>query len=78
MPHSSLGISLIEWPTRLSPFPELLPSSNDRLDIDIAIVPLTDERRMTLNAPIGSTWKHRLEHVVEEGMVDDLLIEEET
>lgn len=70
------GISLIEWPIRLFPFTELMPSDEHRLDIDITIVPQSDTRLMTLTAPVGSTWKERIKNVVDEGMLDDLIVDE--
>jgi hypothetical protein len=53
-----------------------MPPPTNRLDIDLSIVPSTDERRITLTTPVGSTWKDRLEHLVEEGMLDDLLLDD--
>lgn len=70
-------ISLVEWPSRLDNTPELLPPSSHRLDVNIVIVPKTDTRLITLTAPVGSTWKQRLKILVEGGMVDDLIDDEE-
>ena len=79
-----LGISLIEWPSRLSQHPQLLPSPMQLLEINIAILPTTtaaavgtsdnDERVMTFKALTGSSWANRLQQLVTQGMVDDLII----
>ena len=68
------GISLVEWPSKLDPFPDLFPPTKHRLDVDISIVPETDERRLTLSIPEGSAWDDRLQTLVEEGLLDDLLV----
>ena len=65
-------ISLIEWPSRLPT--SIKPPILDRLDINLSILPSTDERQMQLTAPVGSTWNERLDVLVDEGLVDDLLI----
>lgn len=70
------GISLVEWPSRLFPHSDLMPPPTNRLDIDLSIVPSTDERRMTLTTLVGSTWKGRLQHLLDEGMLDDLLLDD--
>lgn len=51
-----------------------MPPPTNRLDINLSIVPSADERKITLTAPAGSTWKNRLGNLVEEGMIDDLLL----
>jgi hypothetical protein len=71
-----VGISLIEWPSRLALHPDLMPPRKNRLDIDLSIVPSKDERIMTLTTSIKSTWTERLEHLVEEGIMEDLILEE--
>ena len=70
-------ISLIEWPSRIQTFPELLPPTQNILQIDIRIVPLSEERTMTLTTNNNSSWKDRLQYLIDEEMVDDLLIEED-
>lgn len=70
------GISLVEWPSRLESQPQLLPSNAHRLDVTISIVPQSNTRLMTLMAPLGSTWNERLQNLLDEGMLDDLLCEE--
>lgn len=69
-------ISLVEWPSRLESQPQLLPSNAHRLDVTISIVPQSNTRLMTLMAPLGSTWNERLQNLLDEGMLDDLLCEE--
>jgi hypothetical protein len=66
----------VEWPSRLFPHSDLMPPPTNRLDIDLSIVPSTDERRMTLTTLAGSTWKGRLQHLLDEGMLDDLLLDD--
>jgi len=66
-------ISLIEWSTRLHTQPHLLPSQTHRLDVDIQTVPYCDGRMMTLQATSGSKWKDRLQMLLDEGILDDLL-----
>lgn len=68
------GISLIEWPSRLSQHPQLLPNPRQLLEIDIKIRPASDERVMTFKALTGSSWADRLQTLVTQGMVDDLMI----
>jgi hypothetical protein len=83
------SITLIEWPGRLASFPDLLPPFPcNRLDVDLRIRPRSDERIMTLSGrafcdpndhkqrhqPDESSWGGRLESLVNEGMVDDLLL----
>ena len=68
------GISLIEWPNRLAKFPELLPSSRNRLDVTIFNVPKTNTRQVQLVAQPGSTWTERLQTLVSQGLLDDLII----
>lgn len=68
----------MEWPTRLSTTqPQLLPPNKHRLDVEISILPQSETRVMTLFAPTGSTWSGRLQTVLEEGMLDDLLLEDD-
>ena len=78
-----IGVSLIEWPERLgsTPIPE------DRLDINIKIGSGIDTdaddgdnegeddalRIMTIQAH-GPVWEDRLETILEEGYLDDLLL----
>lgn len=70
--HSNiiLGISLIEWPTRLG---ALTPDV--RLEIYINIDDETGERTLTL-IPHGEIWKERLLFLREEGYLDDLMMED--
>jgi len=75
LPHVfSQCISLIEWPSRLQAFPQIVPPKGNLLEIDIHIRPLLDERTMTLTTLEDSSWKDRLKFLVDEGMVDDLVI----
>jgi len=68
-------ISLIEWPSRLQAFPELLPPEDTLLKIDIRIPdPTSDERVMSLVSSSESSWNIRLKYLIDEGMVDDLLL----
>jgi len=68
-------ISLIEWPSRLKAFPELLPKEEKLLQIDLRILdPVSDERVMSLVSSTESSWTKRLQYLVDEGMVDDLLL----
>jgi hypothetical protein len=67
---------LIEWPSRLSQHPQLLPNPMQLLEIDISIRSASDERVMTLKALTGSSWAGRLQTLVTEGMVDDLMVVE--
>ena len=68
-------ISLIEWPSRLEAFPELLPPEETLLKIDLRIPdPVSDERVMSLVSSAESSWTKRLQYLVDEGMVDDLLL----
>jgi tRNA A37 threonylcarbamoyladenosine biosynthesis protein TsaE len=68
-------ISLIEWPSRLQAFPELLPPEETLLKIDIRIPdPTSDERVMSLVSSSESSWTIRLKYLIDEGMVDDLLL----
>ncbi len=72
-------ISLIEWPSRLQAFPQLLPPDETLLKIDIRIPdPTSDERVMTLacssSSLLESSWTTRLQYLIDEGMVDDLLL----
>lgn len=71
-------ISLIEWPNRLAAFPELLPPPRNRLNIDLRIRPRSEERTMTLStANAESSWTDRLQYLVDEEMVDDLILLED-
>jgi tRNA A37 threonylcarbamoyladenosine biosynthesis protein TsaE len=77
LPHVfSNCISLIEWPSRLQTFPELLPPEQNTLQIDIRIVPSSEERTMKLTTNDNSSWKDRLQYLIDEEMVDDLLIQD--
>ena len=68
-------ISLIEWPSRLEAFPELLPPEETLLKIDLRIPdPVSDERVMSLVSSAKSSWTTRLQYLIDEGMVDDLLL----
>lgn len=68
-------ISLIEWPSRLQAFPELLPPEETMLKIDLRISdPTSDERVMSLISSSESSWTTRLKYLIDEGMVDDLLL----
>jgi tRNA A37 threonylcarbamoyladenosine biosynthesis protein TsaE len=68
-------ISLIEWPSRLQAFPELLPQEDTLLKIDIRIPdPTSDERVMSLVSTNESSWTFRIKNLIEEGMIDDLLL----
>ena len=68
-------ISLIEWPSRLQAFPELLPPHETLLKMDIRIPdPTSDKRVMSLISSTNSSWTTRLKYLVDEGMVDDMLI----
>jgi hypothetical protein len=69
-----IGISLIEWPSRLSQHPQLLPNPQQLLEIYISIRSSSDERVVTLKALGGSSWADRLQQLETEGMVDDLMI----
>ncbi len=69
-------ISLIEWPSRLQEFPQLLPPNETLLKIDIRIPdPTSDERVMSLASSSESSWTTRLQYLIDEGMVDDLLLD---
>lgn len=71
-------ISLIEWPSRLKGFPELLPPEETVLKIDLRIPdPISDERVMTVISSTKSHWTTRLQYLIGEGMVDDLFISAE-
>jgi hypothetical protein len=65
---------LIEWPSRLSQHPQLLPNPIQLLVIDISIRPASDKRVMTLKALNGSSWADRWQTLVTEGMVDDVTV----
>lgn len=68
-------ISLIEWPSRLQSYPQLLPPEETLLRIDIRIPnPTSDERVMVLASSSESSWTTRLTYLIDEGMVDDLLL----
>jgi tRNA A37 threonylcarbamoyladenosine biosynthesis protein TsaE len=70
-------ISLIEWPSRMAGFPEVNPPKKNLLQVDMTIRPSSDERIVTLTASAESSWRERLKYLMDEGMLDDLLIEEE-
>ncbi|KAG7373439.1 Threonylcarbamoyl adenosine biosynthesis protein TsaE [Nitzschia inconspicua] len=76
LPHVfSHSISLIEWPSRLASFDDSIgPPKSNLLEIDIRILPSSDERVLTLTANEASSWKDRLQHLMDEGMVDDLRV----
>ncbi|KAG7340755.1 phospholipid-translocating P-type ATPase, flippase [Nitzschia inconspicua] len=76
LPHVfSRCISLIEWPSRLASFDDSIgPPKSNLLEIYIRILPSSDERVMTLTANEASSWKDRLQHLMDEGMVDDLRV----
>jgi hypothetical protein len=58
---------------RLSQHPQLLPKPQQLLEIYINIRSSNDERVMTLKAVTGSSRADRLQQLVTEGMVDDLI-----
>jgi len=73
----TLGISLIEWPSRLNKKP------SERLEITLTIDSSTDAapeiededskyRRMTL-IPFGTRWVERLQFLQSEGLLEDLM-----
>jgi len=71
-------ISLIEWPSRLQSFPELLPPEETLLKIDIRIPdPTSDDRVMSLVSSLESSWTSRLNYLIDEGMVDDLILSDD-
>jgi tRNA A37 threonylcarbamoyladenosine biosynthesis protein TsaE len=77
LPHVfSHCISLIEWPGILTKFPEVSLSNENLLRVNITICRLSEERIISLTADENSTWKNRLQYLIEEGMVEDLLLEE--
>jgi tRNA A37 threonylcarbamoyladenosine biosynthesis protein TsaE len=76
-------ISLIEWPERMG---ALLPM--DRLDIRITIFNQptessvnestedeSDRPRQMVLQPHGTIWQERVDYLLEEGYVDDLIID---
>jgi tRNA A37 threonylcarbamoyladenosine biosynthesis protein TsaE len=79
LPHVfSRCISLIEWPGILTKFPQVSLSNENLLDVKITISHLSEERIITLTADENSTWRNRLQYLIDEGMVEDLLMEEGT
>lgn len=79
-----LGISLIEWPSRLSP--SLIPKT--RLDINFRINVDNDKHPSTLDGdvyrsrilvvqPHGELWINRLKVLQQEGYLDDLILTSE-
>jgi hypothetical protein len=69
-------ISLIEWSQRLG----CIELPHDRLDIDIQILSDTDAgddsnlpRLMNIQ-PKGALWKTRVDSILDEGYLDDLLV----
>jgi tRNA A37 threonylcarbamoyladenosine biosynthesis protein TsaE len=77
--HLSLpDVSLIEWPQRLG----CRDVPQDRLDINIQILAAPgagagDEGnlpRLMKIQPRGSLWKRRVDTILEEGYLDDLLV----
>ena len=74
-------ISLIEWPVRLPP--SLQPPDKRRLEVDIRIQPADENeaeidnnpRIVTLSYPKGSEWQQHIRKIVEEGYLDDMIVE---
>ena len=76
LPHVfSKCISLIEWPSRLEKFPEILPPLENLLEIDIQILPMSEERVMTLTSLQHSSWTERIRFLIDEEMIDDLVLD---
>ena len=76
----SLGIALIEWPSRLgSKIPDERLDISFRIQDDNSTTPAEEDdaeditRHVTLEAH-GRQWAERLQRLVQEGYVDDLLI----
>ena len=71
-------IALIEWPTRLG---DRIPP--ERLEVFITIpsdyddLQYEDRLRHMILRPFGLVWQDRLQTLLDEGYVDDLLTEEE-
>lgn len=72
------GISLVEWPSRLGS-----KSPQEYLDIRLSIVGTMQDgiedscaRHVNLQ-PHGGRWQQRLEWLLEEGYVDDLVVTSE-
>lgn len=69
-------VSLIEWPQRLG----CIEVPHDRLDINIEILSdsgASDEDnlpRLMKIQPRGSLWKRRVDNILDEGYLDDLLV----
>eukprot|EP00934_Nitzschia_sp_Nitz4_P004623 Nitzschia sp. Nitz4//scaffold13_size275219//59404//60317//NITZ4_000853-RA/size275219-processed-gene-0.77-mRNA-1//1//CDS//3329535951//4613//frame0 len=68
-------ISLVEWPIRLQLHPSLFPPADNQLRVDITIVKNDDQRQMTLTTPAGSSWGERIAGLLDDGMLDDILME---
>ena len=76
--YGAKGISLIEWPSRLG---QRLPP--ERLEVNIKIdqdeVEDSDEcKRYISLTPHGKRWEERLDTILEEGYLDDLIVDNET
>jgi tRNA A37 threonylcarbamoyladenosine biosynthesis protein TsaE len=71
-------VSLIEWPQRLGS----IEVPHDRLDINIQILSDTGAGddgnlpRLMKIQPHGSLWKTRVDSILDEGYLDDLLVME--
>ena len=73
-----LDVSLIEWPQRLG----CREVPGDRLDINIQILASDDTSaghndhlpRLMKIQPHGSMWKERIDDILDEGYLDDLLV----
>jgi tRNA A37 threonylcarbamoyladenosine biosynthesis protein TsaE len=77
LPHVFTNcISLIEWPGILTKFPDVSLGKENLLDVKITICRLSEERIITLTADENSTWKNRLQYLIDEGMLEDLLLED--
>lgn len=57
--------------------PQLQPPNANRLDATISTVSESDTRLVILSTPVGSTWTQRLQTLLDEGVVDDLLSDED-
>ena len=69
----------MEWPQRLRNFPDLLPPLQHRLDITLAFASSLPSRHVEhyrqaiLEIPVQSTWNHRIQQLIDDGMMDDWL-----
>lgn len=71
-------ISLVEWPCRLKDFPDFLPDEKRLLFVDIRIPnPISNERTMSISSSLDSSWNKRINMLLEEGMLDDLLLDDD-